>query len=195
MNNTVTTTYTFAPDAGQCANPVTLGIIVSPLPEFGIQGGCVGTAFVLNITPISNFDADTATYVWTDSAGVPVGGNSPSITVASAGTYNCTITTGGCSSASAMPFTANSISCGIQKGISPNGDGKNDSFELTGLIVRHLSIYNRYGTKVYSLDNYSNEWHGQSNKGNELPDATYYFVIERDNIDAITGWIYINRQY
>ena len=32
MNNTATTTYTFTPTAGQCANPVTLTIVVNPKP-------------------------------------------------------------------------------------------------------------------------------------------------------------------
>ncbi|RAR46206.1 gliding motility-associated C-terminal domain-containing protein, partial [Flavobacterium lacus] len=84
--------------------------------------------------------------------------------------------------------------CGIQKGISPNNDGLNDFFDLTAFDVRKLSIYNRYGSKVYERGNYSNEWYGQSNSGDELPDGTYYFVIEFNNIEAKTGWIYINRE-
>lgn len=32
LNNTITTTYTFTPSAGQCANPVTLKITVNPKP-------------------------------------------------------------------------------------------------------------------------------------------------------------------
>ncbi|MEZ4838219.1 fibronectin type III domain-containing protein [Flavobacterium sp.] len=84
--------------------------------------------------------------------------------------------------------------CGIQKGISPNADGLNDFFDLTDFDVRKLSIFNRYGTKVYDRTNYSNQWYGQTNSGDELPDGTYYFVIEFNNIEAKTGWIYINRE-
>jgi flagellar hook assembly protein FlgD len=41
---------------------------------------------------------------------------------------------------------------------------------------------------------YSNEWIGQSNAGDELPDGTYYYVIEfKNNQSSKTGWIYINR--
>jgi hypothetical protein len=41
---------------------------------------------------------------------------------------------------------------------------------------------------------YTNEWIGQSNAGDELPDGTYYYVIEfKNNQPSKTGWIYINR--
>ena len=88
-----------------------------------------------------------------------------------------------------------SIYCDIQKGISPNGDGLNDFFDLEQKNVKQLSIYNRYGTKVYSRANYTNQWYGQSDNDNELPDGTYYYVIEFNNGQSTkTGWIYINRE-
>ena len=60
--------------------------------------------------------------------------------------------------------------------------------------VKALSIFNRYGTKVYTYgQNYTNQWHGQSESGSELPDGTYYYVITRNSGNSITGWIYINR--
>lgn len=83
--------------------------------------------------------------------------------------------------------------CDIQRGISPNGDKVNDSFELSHLNVRKLTIYNRYGAEVYSRVNYTNEWEGQTNKGDELPTGTYYYMIERNDAESRTGWIYINR--
>jgi gliding motility-associated-like protein len=60
--------------------------------------------------------------------------------------------------------------------------------------VQQLEIFNRYGTKVYSKMDYTNEWIGQSNVGNDLPDGTYYYVIDfKNNQASKTGWIYINR--
>jgi hypothetical protein len=88
--------------------------------------------------------------------------------------------------------------CNIQKGISPNPtpDGKNDFFDLINLDVQNLNIFNRYGVKVYSKAQYTNEWRGQTDSGSELPDGTYYYVIEfNNNSKTKTGWIYINRQY
>ena len=61
------------------------------------------------------------------------------------------------------------------------------------LLILILNIFNRYGTIVYSKANYVNEWDGKSDNGNELPDGTYYYVIERSNGEAKSGWVYINR--
>lgn len=84
--------------------------------------------------------------------------------------------------------------CEIQKGISPNGDGMNEEFDLSGLMVSELQIFNRYGKKVYEYRNYTNEWKGQSDKGDELPDGTYYYVIMfASGEPSKTGWIYINK--
>jgi len=98
----------------------------------------------------------------------------------------------GCADVAAVAIVKDS--CEIQKGISANGDGLNDVFDLDGYNVTSLAIFNRYGTKVYSKTNYTNEWGGQSDKGDELPDATYYYVIERANVPATTGWIYVSRK-
>lgn len=85
-------------------------------------------------------------------------------------------------------------SCTIQKGISPNGDGLNDNFDLSSYNVSKLEIFNRYGRKVYNKSNYVDEWYGQANNGNDLPTGTYYYVIEFNGLPTKTGWIYINRE-
>lgn len=89
--------------------------------------------------------------------------------------------------------------CFIQKGISPNGDGMNDFFDLSGFGVKELTVFNRYGEKVYSYSNYTTQWEGQSNNGNELPTGAYYYAISFSDSNPTyganhTGWVYINRQ-
>ena len=92
------------------------------------------------------------------------------------------------------PMTLNQEKdCLIPRGISPNGDGDNDSFDLSGFGVRKLSIFNRYGTKVYSRKDYTNQWSGQSDNGHELPTGTYFYVVEAGQDGNKTGWVYINR--
>jgi len=86
------------------------------------------------------------------------------------------------------------------EGISPNGDGKNDSWTITGADYfenNHLKIYNRFGTEVYHKEKYINEFVGKANVstlgGEVLPDGTYFFVFDKFNNgeDVETGYLYI----
>jgi gliding motility-associated-like protein len=192
-SGTYTVTYAVAADAATCqtSNSSTAPIVISHKIEVALSGDCNGSNFVLTAAPVNNsFDPNTVTYSWEGSSGNNVG-NTKSIIVTKPDTYTVKITSGVCSNSA--DTTVNAITCVIQKGISPNNDSKNDTFKLTGFNVKNLSIFNRYGEKVYSLQNYTDQWGGQSDKGDELPDGTYYYVIDRDNGEAITGWIYINR--
>jgi gliding motility-associated-like protein len=83
--------------------------------------------------------------------------------------------------------------CIIPKGISPNADNVNDSFDLSAFCVRELNIVNRYGETVYKASDYKNEWHGQSEKG-DLPTGTYYYSVLLSTNEQLTGWVYIQRE-
>jgi len=104
------------------------------------------------------------------------------------------ITNGLCSKLLTLSSDAEVVSCDIPKGVSPNGDGLNDTWDLRGYNVKKVEIFNRYGTKVYSKTNYIDEWHGQSDNSNELPDGTYYYVVEFNDSPVKSGWVYINRE-
>ncbi len=189
---TTQTIYVFAASAvPTCNSEVSFTVTVTQSPIFAIQGNCVGNQYILTSAAVDS-DLTGAVYQWTTTSGNIIGSSSDAtVTVEGAATYTLTVTVGGCSSE--QDFVADNTSCMIQKGISPNGDGLNDYFDLEGQGVSELEIFNRYGTKVYNQNNYSNEWVGQSNKGNELPDGVYYYVIKRASGENRTGWIYINR--
>ena len=166
-------------------------VTVSAPFQISVEAGCQSVNYVLTALPIdSSFNPETSSYSWQNASGQIVG-TTQSITVTEPGNYFVSITSNGCSSNS-LPVTVDSINCVIQKGISVNNDGKNDTFDLRGFNVKKLTIFNRYGMKVYDKNNYTNQWGGQSSDGDELPDGTYYYVIERDGGNK-TGWIYINR--
>lgn len=90
----------------------------------------------------------------------------------------------------------------IPEGFSPNSDGINDLFEIKGLNDRkvNLSVFNRWGNKVYQQDNYVNNWDGKVNVnsvqfGNgKLPEGTYYYVLQFEDgkTETITGFIELN---
>lgn len=117
-------------------------------------------------------------------------------------TYTVEISVPGCSATDSVDVTLYPIgNCVISQGISPNGDGYNDSLDLTFLHdrtgINKLQIFNRLGTLVFDQTNYTNQWHGQTNGGKELPTGTYFYVIEFAGEDPVygtktTGWIYLN---
>jgi gliding motility-associated-like protein len=66
-------------------------------------------------------------------------------------------------------------------GYTPNGDGNNDNFIVHGIesyTNNSLTVFNRWGNIVYQKQNYFNEWNGENLKGDELPDGTYFVILE-----------------
>ncbi len=63
---------------------------------------------------------------------------------------------------------------------TPNGDGYNDTWIITGLEVypqMHIQIFNRWGNLVHEQYNGYEPWNG-TREGKELPDGVYFFVLE-----------------
>ena len=75
---------------------------------------------------------------------------------------------------------------GFPTAFSPNGDGLNDYFELNGGPVRtlNLSIYNRWGEKVYqTTDAHLEGWDGRF-KGEPQPSGIYIYYLEIEFLDS-----------
>ena len=88
--------------------------------------------------------------------------------------------------------------------MTPNGDGKNDFWEIPELLQypnTSVRIYNREGILVYFNDNYANEFNGNANvqtvmtnDSRELPTGTYYYYIQFGGTDLnMNGYLFINR--
>ncbi|WP_177761741.1 choice-of-anchor L domain-containing protein [Flavobacterium sp. I3-2] len=86
-------------------------------------------------------------------------------------------------------FNVEVLNCSIPKGVSPNGDGLNDRFDLSFFNITKLQIFNRYGEEVYSHGpGYTNQWQGQNNSGKLLPSGTYFYTIITP-FESLTGWV------
>ncbi|HBH06158.1 MAG TPA: hypothetical protein DDX92_06120 [Flavobacteriales bacterium] len=73
----------------------------------------------------------------------------------------------------------------IPNAFSPNGDGENDVFRITGEVVQdyNLGIYNRWGQQVFSTDTGPREWDGTF-EGNPLNPAVFVYELEVTCIDG-----------
>ena len=84
----------------------------------------------------------------------------------------------------------------IPTGFSPNGDLVNDVFRVTGINEypnAQLQVFDRWGIKVYEKPQYKNEWDGRSMNGRELPDDTYFVVLQLEDGHTYTGHVIIKR--
>jgi gliding motility-associated-like protein len=95
LNNTITTTYTFTPTAGQCATPTTMTIVVNPniIPTF-TQVPAICSGGVLAALPTTSLDSFTGTWA-------------PALNNTTTTTYTFTPTVGQCATTTTMTITVN----------------------------------------------------------------------------------------
>jgi len=56
-----------------------------------------------------------------------------------------------------------------------------------------LIIFNRWGNEEYTNNNYLNDWDGRNNKGAELPNDTYFYILIFENGKTKKGSILVKR--
>ncbi|RSK39852.1 choice-of-anchor J domain-containing protein [Mangrovimonas spongiae] len=202
-----TVVYEVLADVANCiqGNVSTFDITILDDIEVSINGECNNSDYVLTASAVNgSFNESEASFTWMDANGNTIGDNAETFNVTTyANNTNLNLPTqisvevmfGGCSTTAS--FMVERSACrDIPRGISPDGNGKNDSFDLTGFGVTDIFIYNRNGREVFSYKGmYTNQWHGQTNDGNDLPDGTYFYSIQKDDGSSVTGWVFINRAH
>jgi len=189
---TVSTSYTVTAGNGSCTSVASGSFVLDPTPTpmiIDFTGQCISGSYTLIADPrnASYF------YEWFDSTGTSIGSSDTQIATSS-GIYTLEIDNGsGC--ISTITKTISPEICDIPRGVSPNNDGYNDNWNLSGINAKSVKIFNRYGVMIYQHGSgYTNQWYGQSASGQELPDGTYYYVIDTAEGQTKTGWVYINRE-
>ena len=88
---------------------------------------------------------------------------------------------------------------------TPNADGENDYFVIENLeryAYTQLEVFNRWGSIVYQVEGYENDWNGIANMGSPvgndvLPVGTYYYILnfgkDKERVKTKTGFVYILR--
>ncbi|MFP4663274.1 MAG: gliding motility-associated C-terminal domain-containing protein [Bacteroidales bacterium] len=71
----------------------------------------------------------------------------------------------------------------IHNTITPNGDGKNDTWVVENIgefPYSEVWILNRNGQEIFYREGYQNDWDG-TYKGKDLPDGTYFYILDLGN--------------
>ncbi|WP_299098744.1 choice-of-anchor L domain-containing protein [uncultured Winogradskyella sp.] len=181
-------------------NSFNLIIGVDPITSFSLDIEyeiCpnASSPFIIDAIP-ENYAASEVTVYWYRDGGIILDENTLSLPVLEGGLYEVEVVFNdtGCFGLSEVTVTESGI-CVFPQGISPGvSPGQNDNFDLRSFNVTKLEIFNRNGTLVYSKDNYTNEWYGQTDDGDELPVGTYFYtVIYEGGAKSKSSWVYINR--
>lgn len=218
---TATTTYYVSISDGTCESPRTAvdatitgpcpaPPVISAIPLNAKVGGLIVVDLVPLITTIGTLDINSIQVV-----DPPASGATTSIT-----NGVLTINYEGISFAGKESLTIeacdNSGSCATQEfeieiegellvynAISPNHDGIDDFFYVENISIlpetvnNKVTIFNRWGDKVWSGVNYDNTsvfFEGLNNNGKELPTGIYYYKIEfAGTRKPQTGFLFIKR--
>ncbi|WP_254070957.1 gliding motility-associated C-terminal domain-containing protein [Pedobacter sp. L105] len=109
-------------------------------------------------------------------------------------TYTVTDLKGKVSNKALVSINVSLIDLFIPNTFTPNGDGKNDTFQIIGIEdfdSVSMVIVNRWGNEVYVNKNYLNQWDGSG-----LSEGTYYYIIvfKKGATQTVKkGWILLKR--
>jgi gliding motility-associated-like protein len=180
---TVTLRLRTTDECGQPATAVSNGVVVRILPPVVVNAGpdkeiLAGSSVLLEGTADGTYPV-----TWTPTTGLLIAPTNPLRPLASptvTTTYTLSGGAGGCASSDQVTVTVRPP-IRIPNAFTPNGDGREDTWQIEFIEQfpdNTVSVFNRWGTRIFSTDNYSraNEWRGDIN-GQPAPVGTYYYVI------------------
>ena len=154
--------------ANGCDSIVTLQLEVKqkPVPDLGPDKGiCPGDT-------LSLFAGEFPGYLWQD------GSTGSRYTLNQAGIYSVTVSNQCGSSRSEIRITEKICNLLFPNAFTPNKDGKNEIFKILNtsqLRDYRLSVYNRWGQKVFETRDYSLGWDGSINNAPAEPGTYVWF--------------------
>lgn len=176
-----TSTYVLVATNGVCIDSDTIVVNSNPLPNVD-AGPTLSIPLFSSATIGGNPTSSTATtFSWSPIIGL----DNPSGTNPVSGTTVTTIYTvsvidvNGCfNSDTVTVYVYPEIK--IPNGFSPNGDGKNDVWQIDFIDQFpdcEVEVYNRWGEQLFYSKGYAIPFNGQY-KGKNLPVGTYYYVVK-----------------
>jgi gliding motility-associated-like protein len=201
MNND--TLMTAALTTGDTINCILTSAIACTSPVASTEP----VTMTVNALPVINFDPDTLTIAagssaplnptitgtvsssqWLpvtslDNPGIPDPMADPTQTT----TYQLTVTSAAGCQASGKTTVVIYYPLSMPNAFTPNGDGKNDVFRIPSASpqqIERFSVYNRWGSCVFTTANSGGGWDGTVN-GSPEPAGTYVWIIQYH--DPLTG--------
>ena len=193
-------------DANGCTSNqnVTINNVTVPL-----NGGTFGPYETCDEEPIEIVAFGGDSYSWTEGSAIISSIANPIVNPTQTTLYYVTIAFGTCSMVDSV-LVSISLSCDSlfnntvinTNAFSPNGDGINDvvTFDIPNLLQNNdnkVYFINRWGDVIREYDNYNNvdvAWDGKNKNGIDLPEGTYFYIIEIPSQDyKASGWIQLIR--
>lgn len=195
-------TLTVTNTANGCSATSAVTISASPTPVASFT-----TDPITGIAPLTvnftNTSQNSNTYVWFLGDNGTETSSNPSHTYSIPGTYNIILVA---SENSQCPDTArfsivvlDPFSLIIPNIFTPNSDGVNDQFIITGKGVRDFEcvIFDRWGIKMAQLHNITIGWDGKTTSGAIANDGVYYYSIKATGLDGLlrdkAGFVQLSR--
>ncbi|WP_396193532.1 T9SS type B sorting domain-containing protein, partial [Flavobacterium sp.] len=174
VSNTTSGTYTFTPNAGQCASTQTIVTTINSSSLTDFQW-IVSEPFSSNPT-ITIIPNSPGNYLYQLDSGTPQTSNV--FYNVSSGLHTVQVTdTNGCSDT----IVKNDILIiDYPRFFTPNADGYNDTWNINDLILQKNSkiyIYDRYGKLLKQIFPFQSGWDGKYNN-NDMFSDDYWFVVE-----------------
>lgn len=191
-NTTITYTVTGTGDCavGPAKDSVTVSVLNGPTltVNAGTDQEICGTA-PFNLSAISSGGDGGNSYSWTILSGTSTDSiHNPNSSMAFViptaeytNTYQVTVIDTCGNTATDMVVITVFLECklNIPNVFTPNGDGVNDYFLISGVGLKSYSasIFDRWGKKVFETNDVLNSWDGKS-----ADDGTYYYIIKAESV-------------
>jgi gliding motility-associated-like protein len=186
---------------GGCDSVVITDLLVNPKPVVVVTAE---PNFIMEGQSSQLTATGGGTYIWTPVENLSCGTcSSPIVKPTKTTTYSVTVESNGCLTSDTVSVTLDDEFM-IPDGFSPNGDGVNDVFEIVGLsnyTDAQITIFNRWGAKVFEASPYKGDWNGTNqfglSIGDKLPSGTYFYILDLgkespERAREIKGYIYLN---
>jgi gliding motility-associated-like protein len=170
-----------------CSSPIydtsnTITVSIKPIPDILLTPSDTTVMAGAQVQLKSFVTGDIASFSWTPENGLISSHTlSPlTIPVTSTTTYKlAVIAPNGCTTTAASDIKV-IAKLYMPNSFTPNGDGKNDLFRIppvSSINLSELSIYNRWGTKIFSTSDINKGWDGNY-KGAPAETDVYIFSIK-----------------